>query len=76
MTATHPDVFADSVEKTNEWIGDLANVLDGGDRREAYRVLAAFLHTLRDRLTIEDSARLAAELPLALRGVYFEGWCR
>jgi uncharacterized protein (DUF2267 family) len=75
VTATHRDVFEDSVDRANEWIGDLAKALVGSDRRDAYRVLAAFLHTLRDRLSCEESARLAAELPLALRGVYFEGWC-
>jgi len=74
MTATQLDVLDRSVEKANIWINDLAGELDGGDRREAYRVLRAFLHTLRDRLTIEESAQLAAQLPLLVRGVYYEGW--
>jgi uncharacterized protein (DUF2267 family) len=29
---------------------------------------------LRDRLTVEGAAHLAAQLPLVIRGVFFEGW--
>jgi uncharacterized protein (DUF2267 family) len=37
-------------------------------------VLRAVLHQLRDRLTPEEAVDLAAQLPLIVRGVYFEGW--
>ena len=74
MTTAQLDVLDRSVEKANVWINELAAELDGGDRHEAYRVLRAFLHTLRDRLTAEQNAQLAAQLPLVLRGIYFEGW--
>lgn len=29
---------------------------------------------LRDRLTVDESAHLAAQLPLLIRGVYYDGW--
>ena len=32
------------------------------------------LQTLRDRLTIEETAQLGAQLPMLVRGFYFEGW--
>ncbi|WP_436961254.1 DUF2267 domain-containing protein [Streptomyces sp. SudanB182_2057] len=32
------------------------------------------MHTLRDRLTVEASAHLAAQLPELLRGAYYDGW--
>ena len=32
------------------------------------------LHTVRDRLTVEEAAHLSAQLPLLIRGIYFEGW--
>jgi uncharacterized protein (DUF2267 family) len=64
-----------SVEKTNRWLDQLARELGKpGDRTYAFRVLRAFLHTLRDRLPLEESAHLAAQLPELLRGVYYEGW--
>lgn len=40
----------------------------------AGRVLRAVLHTLRNRLTPGEAIDLAAQLPVALKGVYFDGW--
>ena len=36
--------------------------------------LRAVLHTIRDRLTIEEVADLGAQLPMLVRGIYYEGW--
>lgn len=74
MATTQLDVLDRSVEKTNTWINELAVELGGGDRHEAYRVLRAFLHTLRDRLPADQAAQLAAQLPLLIRGIFYEGW--
>ena len=49
--------------------------LMGGTKPQAsYRVLRAVLHALRDRLTVDDAAALGAQLPLLVRGIYYEGW--
>lgn len=48
--------------------------LGSNDRRYAYRALRAVLHVLRDRLPVDESAQLAAQLPELVRGVYYEGW--
>ena len=40
----------------------------------AYLALRATLHTLRDRLTIDEAAEFAAQLPMLIRGFYYEGW--
>jgi hypothetical protein len=37
-------------------------------------VLRAFLHTLRDRLTVNGAVHLAAQSSELLRGVYYENW--
>jgi uncharacterized protein (DUF2267 family) len=74
MGTTQLDVFDRSVEKANTWINELRAELDGSDRQEAYRVLRAFLHTLRDRLPVQQAALLAAQLPLLVRGIFYEGW--
>jgi uncharacterized protein (DUF2267 family) len=63
-----------SVEKTHIWLNELAEELGDDDRQAAYRVLRAYLHTLRDRLTVEEGAQLAAQLPDLIRGIYYEGW--
>jgi uncharacterized protein (DUF2267 family) len=73
-TSTRLDVFDRSVEKGNVWINEVAAELETEDRHEAYRVLRAYLHVLRDRLPVTEVAQLAAQLPLLVRGVFYEGW--
>lgn len=63
-----------SVQSTNIWLKELSSRLGNGDRPYAYRVLRGFLHTLRDRLPVQESVQLAAQLPHLVRGIYYEGW--
>jgi uncharacterized protein (DUF2267 family) len=63
-----------SVEKTNMWLNELSEELGDEDRRFAFRVLRAYLHAVRDRLSVEEAAQLAAQLPVLIRGVYYEEW--
>ncbi len=74
MTATRIDIIDRSVEKAYIWLGDLAEELGTEDRHHAYRVLRAFLHALRDHLSVAESAQLAAQLPIFVRGIFYEGW--
>ncbi|MFE1962996.1 MULTISPECIES: DUF2267 domain-containing protein [unclassified Streptomyces] len=43
-------------------------------RKQSYAALRAVLHQLRDRLSVEESAQFAAQLPTLLRGIYYDGW--
>ena len=74
MSATGLDVFDTTVQKTNSWLKSLMQELDWEDRHRAYLALRATLHALRDRLTIEEVAQLGAQLPMLIRGFYYEGW--
>ena len=74
MATTRVDIIDRTVEKTNIWLNELAEELGTDDRRYAYRVMRGFLHTLRDRLTVDEAAQLAAQLPDLVRGIYYEGW--
>src|SRR5688500_15152478 len=74
MSATGLEVFDTTLHKTHTWLGELMELLDWRDRRRAYLALRATLHALRDRLTIEEVAQLAAQLPMLVRGFYYEGW--
>jgi uncharacterized protein (DUF2267 family) len=69
-----PDIIARNVEKTHVWLNELAEELGIEDHQEAYRVLRAFLHAVRDRLTVDEAAQLAAQLPDLIRGIYYENW--
>jgi uncharacterized protein (DUF2267 family) len=62
------------VHKTNEWLAQLAAELGTEDREQAWRVLRAYLQMLRDELTIDEAAQLAAQLPVVLRGAFYEGF--
>lgn len=66
--------FDRTVEKTNLWLTDLMRELDWDDHDRAYHALRAVLHTLRDRLSISEVADLGAQLPMLMRGFYYEGW--
>ncbi|MFN8160949.1 MAG: DUF2267 domain-containing protein [Solirubrobacterales bacterium] len=63
-----------SVEKANIWLKDMAEELETDDRQAAYRALRATLHAVRDRLPVEEAAQLAAQMPLLIRGIYYENW--
>jgi uncharacterized protein (DUF2267 family) len=67
------DSIQRTVQRSNEWLHDLAAEL-GTDERSAWRVLRAYLQLLRDRLTIDEAAQLAAQLPHLLRGIFYEGF--
>jgi uncharacterized protein (DUF2267 family) len=73
-TDVYPSIIERSVEKAHIWLNELAEELGVEDRQYAYRALRAVLHTLRDRLTVDVAAKLAAQLPTLIRGVYYEDW--
>jgi uncharacterized protein (DUF2267 family) len=75
MSMTGLEVFDSTVHKTNSWLTDLTQVLQWPpDKHKAYLALRATLHALRDRLTVEEAAHLGAQLPMLVRGFYYEGW--
>jgi uncharacterized protein (DUF2267 family) len=74
MSATGLEVFDTTTQTTNSWLKDVMEALDSQDRHRAYRALRATLHALRDRLTVEEVAQLGAQLPMLIRGFYYEGW--
>ena len=74
MSITGVENLDRSVEKANAWLADIDAGFDTSDRHLAYRVLRAWLHCLRDRLSVQVAAHFAAQLPELLRGVFFDGW--
>lgn len=74
MSTTGLDVFDTTVQETNEWLRAINDELGWGDRRLAYLALRATLHAVRDHLTVDEGAHLAAQLPLLVRGIYYDSW--
>lgn len=67
-------VFDTTVQDSNLWLKDIAAFLGDCERQEAYAALRAALHALRDRLQPQAAVNFAAQLPMLLRGLYYEGW--
>jgi uncharacterized protein (DUF2267 family) len=68
-------VFDSTLQKTNSWLNDIMQELGWEDERQrAYLALRSVLHALRDRLTVEEALDLGAQLPMLIRGFYYEGW--
>lgn len=63
-----------TVHTTNAWLEELRLETGLEDRQQAYHVLRSVLHALRDRLTVVEAAELGAQLPMLVRGLYYEGW--
>jgi len=74
MSTTGLEGFDTTLQKTHLWLNDLMEELDWQDRHRAYLALRAVLHTLRDHLTLEEAVQLGAQLPMLIRGFYYEGW--
>ncbi len=74
MAFTGLDVFDHTIQITNIWLKELMEKLGTEDRHRAYLALRSVLHALRDRLTVDEAAHLGAQLPMLVRGIYFEGY--
>jgi uncharacterized protein (DUF2267 family) len=63
-----------TIQKTHEWLRDIKQGLGFDNDRAAYAALRAVLHGLRELLGIDQVAHLGAQLPMLVRGIYYEGW--
>jgi uncharacterized protein (DUF2267 family) len=73
--STGLSAFDHSVQTTHVWLNELNDLLGRpDDQRRAYLALRAVLHALRDRLSADEVASLSAQLPMRIRGFYYEGW--
>lgn len=68
------EVFETTQQTTYRWLKHVMEELGTEDRHRAYLALRATLHALRDRLSPQSAAALSAQLPMLVRGFYYEGW--
>jgi uncharacterized protein (DUF2267 family) len=74
MKLTGLDVFDSTVEQTTLWLQDLMRELNWTDRRRSYVALRNVLHGVRDYLPTDRAIEFGNQLPMLIRGVYFENW--
>ena len=71
---THVRTFDSTLQTTHRWLRELELLASLDNESEAYSVLRAVLHALRDRLPADEAVHLGAQLPMLIRGFYYEGW--
>ena len=73
MSATGLDVFDKTLQTTHTWLNEISDAV-GPDRQVAWHVLGAVLRALRDRVPLELAAHLGSQLPILVRGTYYDQW--
>jgi uncharacterized protein (DUF2267 family) len=71
MSAQGLEVFDKTLQTTHIWLNEIGDQLIP-DRQLSWRVLGVVLRALRDRMQTDLSAHLGAELPLLVRGIYYD----
>jgi uncharacterized protein (DUF2267 family) len=71
---TEITVFDKTEQKTMHWINSVAANMGSTDMQRSYMILRAVLHATRDRLIPDEAVQFGAQLPMLVRGFYYEGW--
>jgi uncharacterized protein (DUF2267 family) len=67
--------FDDYAAEGNHFLKQVAETMGiPGDTEQAFRIVQAVFHTLRDRITFEESLHLISQLPMVLKAVYVNNW--
>jgi len=74
MQSTGVSALDTTIQKTNIWLKEVMDELGSDNRHRAYLALRSVLHSLRDRLTVEEATDLGAQLPMLVRGLYYDAW--
>jgi uncharacterized protein (DUF2267 family) len=80
MSATGLDVFDRTIHLTNLWLDEISNRLEAKmispprGNQVAWHALGAVLRAIRDRVPLELAAHLGAQLPLLVRGTFYDQW--
>jgi uncharacterized protein (DUF2267 family) len=74
MSALGLKIIDESVQTANTWINEVDYRTGWDNKQRAYRLLRTVLHALRDHLNPDEAAQLSAQLPILIRGIYYEGY--
>jgi uncharacterized protein (DUF2267 family) len=68
------EVFDTTTQKTMLWLKEIDTELGWEHRHRSYEALRGCLQLVRDHLAVDEMAHLGAQLPMLVRGMYYEGW--
>jgi uncharacterized protein (DUF2267 family) len=67
------EVFDKTLQTTHIWLDEIEDSI-GPDKQVAWHVLGSVLRVVRDRISPGLAAHLGAQLPLLVRGLYYDQW--
>lgn len=69
-------ILENNIHQAMDWIYAIEEAChwDEENQKKAFAILRAVLHELRKLLPLEKAAQLSAQLPLIIRGIFFENW--
>jgi uncharacterized protein (DUF2267 family) len=72
------EIIDKNIQKAYEGLKEIRSYMNmentQPDALEALTSLRVVFHEFRDNIMLESSAHLSAQLPLLIRGMYFENW--
>lgn len=72
---TYPHILNKNIVKFQSWLHDIEDYVGEDDNpSRALTALKATIHEIRDHLPIDLTAHLSDQLPIIIRGLFFEGW--
>ena len=74
MSAVGLEGIDHAVQQAHIWINDVEKRMGWNNKARAYRLLKTVLHALRDHLPVNEAVDLGAQLPMLIRGVYYDQW--
>lgn len=63
-----------TVQLTHEWVKQIDDEIGWDDTNRSYRLMRATLRSLRDILPLDEAVQFGAQLPLLVKGLYYDGW--
>lgn len=74
MSPSYRTTLNHTVQLTQEWVNQIDSEVGWNDPDRSYHLMRATLRALRDMLPVDEAAQLGAQLPLLIKGLYYEGW--
>jgi len=74
MSQTGIRGFDRTLHETHQWLRTISEEMQDTRSSIAYHALRGTLFALRDRLPVDEVFDLSAQLPMLVRGIYFEAY--
>ena len=74
MSETGLHTFDSTVQESNLWLHSVMEHMQTEDPHVGFAALKGTLHAVRDRVGTNHAVALGAQLPMLIRGLYYEGW--